>query len=148
MTSSKLDEIKAKFLDARKRRETTLTAVYSTLIGAIEKESKKLKPVRGLTDDEINAQIKSLMKGVKETMDALAERKMMDEFHKASQEWIALNNLLPAQMTDDEIVDFANRAVERGASNIGAIMMMFKAEKLGLYDGAKAKDAATAALQK
>lgn len=144
---SKLEQIKENFVFHRKRKHHLPVALYSTLIGAIEKKSKNLNPVRDLTDDEIIAEIKSMMKGVKETMDALRARDMMDEFHNASQEWIILNGLLPVQMTEEEIFKFARRCVGDGAENVGQIMNRFKAEKLGLYDGKTASVAAKEALE-
>ena len=146
MTLSKVDEIRTKQLEARKAKDVLQSSLLSTLIGAIEKKSKNLQPVRDLTDDEVVAEIKSMMKGVRETIDALRDTGRDEAKLYASQEWVVLNSLLPSQMTEDEIKAFARKCVARGAKSVGEVMKYFKVEKTGLYDGKAASDAANEAL--
>ncbi|WP_176084022.1 GatB/YqeY domain-containing protein [Martelella sp. HB161492] len=138
-----LEKIKAATLAARKARQPQ-AGVLLTLQGAIDTRSKTLDPVRPLSDEEIVAEVRKLLKGLNETEGYLpagpSAKRDQIELEKAT-----LEPFLPKQMSDAELKAFAEARVAAG-DNMGQIMAALKQAHPGEYDGKTASAIVKAAL--
>lgn len=129
---SLIDTIRTNALMARKTHDP-MASLLTTLIGEVEKETKKQSPARELTDAETVAIVQKFVKNLDENI-ALLSTKDPERAYKFIQERNALTGYLPQQMGADEIADFA-RARKAEGQNLGQIMAGLKAEFGGRYDG-------------
>lgn len=131
------DRVKADLLAARKARDPKV-AVLSTLVGGVQK-IEKATPGHAATDADVLAQVRSLLKGIEETIAALPAG---DRQATYLAERDAISVYLPAQMSESEILDFVRNALDgsdlssmKGGAIKGAAMSRLKAERAGRYDG-------------
>ncbi|MEY8802057.1 GatB/YqeY domain-containing protein [Leisingera sp. XS_AS12] len=137
---SLLEKIRADALAARKAKAPEAGGLV-TLIGEIDTKTKSFNPARKMTDEEVVGVVKKFLKNIGETLshaEGRADGKILAE--KA-----ALEQYLPAQMSDEELRAFAEAKAAEGM-NMGQIMGALKAERGGQYDGKKASGIVKAAL--
>lgn len=129
---SLIETIRKHALMARKTHDP-MVGLLTTLIGEVEKETKKQSPARELTDGETVAIVQKFVKNLDENI-ALLSTKDPERAYKFIQERNALTGYLPQQMEPDQIAGFARDRKAEG-QNLGQIMSALKAEFGGRYDG-------------
>lgn len=121
------EKIKADQLVARKARDSVASSLLTTLIGAIQQETKEPN------DAICQAKIRSFLKSNDEMQKALVlSGKSADA---TMREASILHSYLPIQMAEEEIRQFVRAKIDQGSKSLGDLMKMLKSEKAGLYDG-------------
>lgn len=133
----KIDELKAKQLQARKDKNQILASVLTTLIAEAEKIGKKNQ--RDPSEEEINKVAQSMIKDIEFTLDLIAmetSAKAVETRGIAVIELCALNDVLPQQLCEDEMMDIIEAFVtDNKEASMGEIMKHFKEEYNGRYNG-------------
>lgn len=124
--------IRSDALAARKAQART-ASVLVTLMGEIDTKTKSFSPSRPITEAEVVALVRKLLKNIDETAGHLAGNNP-EALDKLRAERAALEVYLPAQMSEADIADFAKARIAEGA-DLGAVMNALKTERAGQYDG-------------
>lgn len=136
---SVVENIRNQSISARKARDEKKSSLFVTLLAEVERVGKDAGN-RATSDEEAYAVIRKFIKGSSET---LAVRPG-DE--KSLFEMNLLSELLPAQMSDDDLRAFVKSVVDalpaeqRGNKAVGVVMARLKSEKAGNYDGKRASE--------
>lgn len=132
------EQLKTKQLNARRFKDTQAIPVLTTLVGDLQANAKLVDGEKVVTDQEVDAMIRKFLKGAKETLSHGPNE-------QAKFEKFLLEDMLPQQMTEDELSEAIADIIEAGAGNMGAVMGQLKAKHAGLYDGKMASQIAKAA---
>jgi uncharacterized protein YqeY len=113
------------------------------------------------TDEEVQAVVKKFLKGNAETQaiiqkavasqeehhPAYISQEIMSKLTVAQEEQKILEGYLPQQISESELIQIVNTAIQAGtASNVGALMGFLKTNYAGKYDGKIASAAVKTAL--
>jgi uncharacterized protein YqeY len=157
---SLIEKIKASQVEARKARNTLAATLLTTLLGEanmVAKNAQRDAP----TDEEVQAVVKKFLKGNAETQaiihkavaaqeehhPAYISQEIMSKLTVAQEEQKILEGYLPQQLSESELIQIVNTAIQAGtASNVGALMGFLKANHAGKYDGKIASAAVKTAL--
>lgn len=101
---SKLQEIKAAQLQARKERNTVKSSLLTTLIGEAEMVGKNAGN-RPSTDAEVLQVLKKFEKNLNENIRIYGDRRMADEVDAAWAEMEIIQSFMPAKLTDEKVKD-------------------------------------------
>lgn len=110
-------KIKEDRMSALKARNALEKNVLTVLLGDIENISKK----KQLSDEDVVAMIKKYIENAK-------------VMYNIEEVWV-LDKYLPRQLTDEEMEEEVNKAINLGFNNIGLIMKHLKENFSGMYDG-------------
>jgi uncharacterized protein YqeY len=135
-------QIKHDLLTARKARDTTTATFLSTLSGEMESKATVIDGNKVVSDDVASSVIKKFGKGIDESLEhmpndaqLMQERKILDQY-------------IPKLLSETELTDIIQSAIDDGKANIGAIMGLLKAQYPNLYDGKTASDIANKLLKR
>lgn len=109
--------IEADFMSAFKARNTEVKTLLGTVKGEMQNLKKNLM-VETLSDEKAIELLTKFAKNMKETI-----RLTNDE--KTKSELLVIENYLPKQMSEQEVIAKLDEAIAAGATNIGAIMKAF-----------------------
>jgi uncharacterized protein YqeY len=118
--SALLARLQADLAAARKAQDKPRTLLLSTILADIK--NKKIELRREPTDEDV---VEVLRKGIKrrrESIEAYDKGNRADLSAKERAEVQALEQYLPAQVSNDEIRAAVRAAIAGGAANIGAVM--------------------------
>lgn len=110
-------KINQDFMQAFKARNTEVKTLLGTIKGEMQ-NLKKVLNVEDLSDEKSIELLNKFAKNMKETI-----RLTNDEKSKA--ELLVVENYLPKQMSEAEVIAKLDEAIASGATNIGAIMKAF-----------------------
>jgi len=110
-------KINQDFMQAFKARNTEVKTLLGTIKGEMQ-NLKKVLNVEDLSDEKSIELLNKFAKNMKETI-----RLTNDEKSKA--ELLVVENYLPKQMSESEVIAKLDEAIASGATNIGAIMKAF-----------------------
>lgn len=126
---SKMHEIKALQLQARKAGQGAVASLYTTLLGEAAMIGKN-QGNRETTDAEVVAIVQKFLKNIAETKAALERAGKATDVQE--KEATLLEALLPKQLTESEMQALAT---EWGVKTMPEWMQRLKAERAGQYDG-------------
>jgi uncharacterized protein len=118
--SALLARLQADLTTARKAQDKPRTLLLGTILADIK--NRKIELRRDPTDEDV---VEVLRKGIKrrrESIEAYDKGNRADLSDKERAEVTALEQYLPAQVSDDEIRAAVRAAIAAGAANIGAVM--------------------------
>lgn len=123
---SLIDSVRIQRLSARKAKMEVETNILTTLVGELETQSKKTG--QEITDEQVIAAVKKLIKSNNESLKVRPQDKLI-------QENAVLEILLPRQLTEDEI----RRLIAfHGLQGVPAVMQFLNANYAGMFDKALA----------
>lgn len=137
-----LTEIKRAQLQARKSRDALTSSLLTTLIGEAEMVGKNAN--RATTDAEVLAVVRKFIKNIDETTSAFLSSKSstvaQDRIEWLKAERAVLENFLPKQLTQDELVQHVQNIVAgvlgmKSQVTVGDVMSVLKNRFEGQYDG-------------
>lgn len=134
MTTSALfmrlqDELNA----SRKAHDKAQTLLISTLISDVK--NKRIELMRDLTDEDVIDVVRKGIKRRRESVELYAKANREDLASRERAEAAALEQFLPAAVSDDELRTAVRAAIAGGASNIGAVMGKVMPAFKGRADG-------------
>lgn len=109
--------IETDFMSAFKSRNMEVKTLLGTVKGEMQ-NLKKVLNVESLSDEKSIDLLSKFAKNMKETI-----RLTNDE--KTKSELVIIEQYLPKQMTESEIIDKLNEVIASGATNIGQVMKAF-----------------------
>lgn len=147
-----IEQIKAAQIAARKAKSAVEATLLTTLLGEanmVAKNAQRETP----TDDEVQEVVRKFLKGNRDTQTALqiasadqaAEHPayissdVCERLRVAKEEEKILNEYLPQQLSDDQLLQAVQNAIAAGHKAIGPVMGYLKSNHEGLYDGKKAR---------
>jgi len=126
---------------AMKARDTVRLATIRMALTAVTNEEVAGKQSRELTDDDVLKVLARELKKRKEAAAAFSEAGKDDRAQAELAEAAVLEEYLPAQLSDDELVALVTAAVaESGATNpqgMGAVMKIVQPKIAGRADGSR-----------
>ncbi|HVQ88097.1 MAG TPA: GatB/YqeY domain-containing protein [Actinomycetes bacterium] len=126
---------------AMKARDTVRLATIRMALTAVTNEEVAGKQSRELTDDDVLKVLARELKKRKEAATAFSEAGKDDRAQAELAEAAVLEEYLPAQLSDDELVALVTAAVaESGATNpqgMGAVMKIVQPKIAGRADGSR-----------
>lgn len=122
------DKINADFMEAYKAKDMNKKTFLGVLKGAIQTQEGKMIES---TDENVLKVIKSLEKGIKETIEM--KTKMGDNIDEQTLELSYLEPYLPTLMSEDEIRSIISEMISRENinKNQGVLMGLFNKEQKG-----------------
>lgn len=134
---SLINKIKADQLQARKNKNAVLKSLLTTLLGEAQAVGKN-DGNRESTDAEVIATIKSFLKKVNETLDAIAVNG--GDATNTLIEQYALKSYLPKQLSEDELTLIVTSHIDShvedaSMKSMGIVMNHLKTVYDGQYDG-------------
>jgi uncharacterized protein YqeY len=137
MMMSLIATIKADQLQARKNKDEILKPLLTTLLGEAQAVGKN-DGNRESTDAEVIATVKSFLKKINETLDAIADKG--GDATTTLAEKAALEAYLPKQLTEEELITIVSSHVDshvedKSMKSMGIVMGHLKAVYDGQYDG-------------
>ncbi|MFY0656146.1 MAG: GatB/YqeY domain-containing protein [Neptunomonas phycophila] len=129
--------IKADQLQARKNKDEVLKPLLTTLLGDAQAVGKN-DGNRESTDAEVIATVKSFLKKIKETLDAISDKG--GDATVTLQEKAALEAYLPKQLSEEELTAIVSSHVDshvedKSMKSMGIVMGHLKSTYDGQYDG-------------
>ena len=118
--SALLARLQADLTAARKAQDKSRTLLLSTILADVK--NKRIELRRDPTDDDVVDVLRKGIKRRRESIEAYDKGGRADLSEKESTEVTALEQYLPAQVSDDEIRTAVRNAIASGAANIGAVM--------------------------
>ena len=110
------DELNA----SRKAKDKTRTLLLSTIISDVK--NKRIELMRDLTDDDVIDVVRKGIKRRRESIEMYDKGNRRELADKERAEAAALEQFLPAGVSDDELRAAVRAAIAGGAANIGAVM--------------------------
>ena len=135
---------------AMRERDQLRAGTLRMALTAITTEEVSGKEARELTDDDVLRVIAKEAKKRKEASTAYTDAGRPELASKEEAELAILETYLPAQLSDEELVAIATRAVGQtgatGMGHMGQVMKAAQAEVAGRADGGRVAAAVKAAL--
>lgn len=129
----KIEDLKAKLLDARKARDSRKVEILSTVLGNLTSNAKLVDGVKTVSEDEVMVYLKKHIKGLEESISYLATKEAREELEY-------LQGFLPKQLTREELEQICEAAGMKG--NVGSFMKLLKEKFPSQYDGKLASEVA------
>lgn len=133
------DRLQADLTAAMKARDTLTTATLRMAIAAIREERVAGDAVRDLSDDDVEALLRTQVKRRDEAAEAFAAAGREESAAKELAERDILSAYLPAALTDDEIGAIVDQALADGGftepAQMGQAMKAAMAAVAGRADG-------------
>ena len=105
---------------SRKAKDKTRTLLLSTIISDVK--NKRIELMRDLTDDDVIDVVRKGIKRRRESIEMFDKANRRELADKERAEAAALEQFLPAGVSDDELRAAVRAAIAGGAANIGAVM--------------------------
>jgi uncharacterized protein len=118
--SALLARLQADLTSARKAQDKPKTLLLGTILADVK--NKKIELRRDPTDDDVVDVLRKGIKRRRESIEAYDKGGRADLSEKERAEVSALEQYLPAQVSDEEIRTAVRAAIASGAANIGAVM--------------------------
>ena len=131
------DKIEKDLVDARKSKDAEKTGVLQLIKASIEKE--QIAKQDNLTEDEVIALVKREHKQGKESLDAAVEAGRKHLIKSYSNKLVIIEEYLPKQLSEDEILAILNGAGAQKGDNIGKLMGIVMKDHKAQVDGALVK---------
>ena len=129
---------------AMKARDELTTATLRMALTAVSTEEVAGKQSRELSDDEVLRVLSREAKKRREAAEAFDAAGRTELADRERAEGVVLDTYLPAQLTDDELVELVRAAVtEAGATGpqqMGAVMKLVQPQVAGRADGKRVSD--------
>jgi uncharacterized protein len=129
---------------AMKARDELTTATLRMAITAVSTEEVAGKQSRELSDDEVLRVLSREAKKRREAAEAFDAAGRTELADRERAEGLVLEAYLPAQLTDDELVELVRAAVTAagatGPLQIGAVMKIVQPQVAGRADGKRVSD--------
>lgn len=130
-----VENIRERLLAARKSRFTVEVDLYTTVLAAVEAAAKN--EMRAPEPRDVIAVVQSFIKANRFTVEKMqAAGKTSDR--KFDREYTLLKELLPPQMSEDELRKIVTEMIEqlpdRTPKQMGAVMKALKQQHEGMYD--------------
>jgi uncharacterized protein len=126
------ENIEADLKKALKGHDSTRVSTLRMLLGALKyKEVEKLRP---LTEDEFHGVVRTMVKQRLESIEGFKKGNRQDLVEKEEKELVILRELVPAQLSSDELageIEAAVAQLEAKSSKDMGKVMKFLVEKLG-----------------
>lgn len=132
--SALLARLQADLTTARKAQDKAKTLLLGTILADIK--NRKIELRRDLTDDDVVDVLRKGIKRRRESIEAYDKGNRKDLSDKERAEVAALEQYLPAQVSNDEIRAAVRGAIAGGAANIGAVMGKVLPQFKGRAEGA------------
>ena len=136
-----IDIIKRDFIEARKNRDTEKSLLLSTLIGEMETKSVIDDGKKCISDDLAVSTVKKFVKNIDDTL------KIKEDVALLIEKSILLT-YLPKNLSEKELTDIIQNAIDDGKANIGALMGHLKTNYANQYDGKLASQLVNKLLKK
>lgn len=122
-----IQEVKKMRMNAKKDKDQVAANILTLVVGEFETQEK-----RGEQPDVVQIATK-LRKSNSEVLDLMKGHREVNgsQIKKLTEENIVLENLLPKQLTDDELRDIISNS---GANNIGMVMKFLGENYANQYD--------------
>ena len=118
--SALLARLQADLTTARKAQDKPRTLLLGTILADIK--NRKIELRRDPTDDDVVEVLRRGIKRRRESIEAYDKGGRADLSDKERAEVTALEQYLPAQVSDEEIRSAVRAAIAAGAANIGAVL--------------------------
>ena len=132
--SALLARLQADLNTARKAQDKAKTLLLGTILADIK--NRKIELRRDPTDDDVIDVLRRGIKRRRESIEAYDKGGRKDLSDKERAEVTALEQYLPAQVSNDEIRAAVRAAIAGGAANIGGVMGKVLPQFKGRADGA------------
>ena len=132
--SALLARLQADLTTARKAQDKAKTLLLGTIVADIK--NRKIELRRDPTDDEVIDVLRRGIKRRRESIEAYDKGNRKDLSDKERAEVTALEQYLPAQVSDDDVRAAVRAAIAGGAANIGAVMGKVLPQFKGRAEGA------------
>ena len=119
---------------ARKAQDKAAILLLGTILS--DTKNRRIELMRELTDDDVRDVLRRGIKRRRESVEMYAKGGRSDLVAKENAEIAALEQYLPANVSDDEIRDAVRQAIGSGAGNIGAVMGAVMPRFKGRAEGA------------
>jgi len=125
-------------------RDELTTATLRMALTAITTEEVAGKQARELSDDEVLRVLTREAKKRREAAEAFDQAGRTELADRERAEGVVLDNYLPAQLGDDELIAIVKAAVEEtgasGPQGMGAVMKIVQPQIAGRADGKRVSD--------
>jgi uncharacterized protein len=128
--------LRADLIKARKSQDKALTLLLGTVLADINNRAIELKRDQ-LTDDEVGDVLRKGLKQRRESLEIFTKAGRTELADKERNEIAALEQYLPAQLSDDEIRSVVREAINAGSTTIGAVMGRVAPQLRGKAEGAR-----------
>ncbi|HJU88346.1 MAG TPA: GatB/YqeY domain-containing protein [Gemmatimonadaceae bacterium] len=119
---------------ARKAQDKAAILLLGTILS--DTKNRRIELMRELTDDDVRDVLRRGIKRRRESVEMYEKGGRSDLVAKENAEIAALEQYLPANVSDDEIRDAVRQAIGSGAGNIGAVMGAVMPRFKGRAEGA------------
>jgi hypothetical protein len=135
------DRLAGDLRSAMKARDETVTGTLRMALAAVRSAEVAGKAARELSDDEVLGVLGKEAKKRREAADAYAQAGRAELADRERAELAVLDRYLPAQLSDQELVDLVAGVLAAGGFTgpgaIGPAMKAVRAEVAGRADGAR-----------
>ena len=131
---------------ARKAQDKLRTVLLSTILS--DAKNRKIELQRDLTDDDVVDVVRKGIKRRRESVEMYVKGGRDDLAEKERGEVTALEQYLPAQVSDDELRAAVRSAIAGGATTVGAVMGKVMPQFKGRAEGGTINAIARAELAK
>ena len=118
--SDLLTRLQSDLVTARKGQDKPRTLLLSTILSDVK--NRRIELQRDPSDDDVVDVVRKGIKRRRESVEMYANGGRDDLAEKERAEAAALEQYLPAQVSDDELRTAVLAAIGAGAANIGAVM--------------------------
>lgn len=136
------DQIKTELVTAMKAKDEFQTSILRMLSSALK--NKEIDLGHELSDDEVMAVIKTMVKQGKDAMADFKAGNREDLMAKQEQEITFLEKYLPEQLSDEQIAPLVTEAIQEtgasSASDMGKVMGLVMKKANGLADGNRVRE--------
>lgn len=115
-----LTRLQADLVVARKAQDKPRLLLLSTILADVK--NRRIELQRDPNDDDVVDVLRKGIKRRRESIEMYANNAREDLAEKERAEAAALEQYLPAQVSDDELRAAVKAAIAGGATNIGAVM--------------------------
>ena len=118
--SALLDRLQADLVTARKAQDKPRTLLLGTILSDVK--NRRIELQRDPTDDDVVDVLRKGIKRRRESVEMYVNGGRAELADKERAEATAIEQYLPAQVSDDELRAAVRAAVAGGAATIGAVM--------------------------
>lgn len=137
--------------EAMRERDEVRVATIRMALTAITNEEVAGKVQRALSESDVVTVLNREAKRRRESATAYDEANRPELAERERAELVVLEGYLPAQLTDEELADLVDAAVQQrgagGMSSMGAVMGVLTPQIVGRADGRRVAEQVRAALQ-
>ena len=133
LTETKIRELLSRYIRDRNREAISVIKMVKTRIST---EKGRLSNVEELPEEEILKIVNKELKEIRDTIESLRKAGMEERIPEEEKKIEVLETLLPAALSQEEIQQFIDEAVqELGKDNFGQVMKVVMGKVAGRADG-------------